>query len=111
MKTFLKTTFLIMAATVLTTGLSHAKYRTETAYVNWVKADSAGATCTLQFRYDIIPDKGEVKQGEWNCDTMAGKNILDLAKTAVILNRKVELTYNDDDSKAATKPLNAIVLK
>ncbi|WP_019221300.1 hypothetical protein [Bartonella senegalensis] len=95
MKNFLKKTFFILPVMVVTATISHAAQHVERGYINSVTAKDVGTKCSLELRYSAIPDKGDVTQLFWSCDTLAGKNILDLAKTAVILNRKVQLTYDD----------------
>ncbi|WP_273760420.1 hypothetical protein [Bartonella sp. ML70XJBT.G] len=97
MKNFLKRTALILFIMIVTAPVSHAEQHVERGYIDSVTAKDVGTMCALELRYSALPGKGDVTKLFWSCDTLAGKNILDLAKTAVILNRKVELTY--DDSK------------
>lgn len=97
MKNFFKKIAFILFIMIGTVPVAHAAQPVERGYIDSVTAKDVGTMCALELRYSAIPDKGDVTKLFWSCDTLAGKNILDLAKTAVILNRKVELTY--DDSK------------
>ncbi|WP_208433009.1 hypothetical protein [Bartonella taylorii] len=108
MKSFLKKISIVLVIIASTTGVSHAGVYEQNGYLNSVQVVSAGAQCLLELRYGISPTS-DIQKGVWGCDNIVGKSILDLAKTAVILNRKVMVIF--EAGHVPAKRVLAITLK
>ncbi|AQX31289.1 hypothetical protein [Bartonella schoenbuchensis] len=69
---------------------------------------SEGSRCLLAVSYG--PYTQEL--GEWQCDDPRGEMIMDLAKTALILDRPVVVTFKDNGKNGKkVKPVLSISLK
>ncbi|AQX20354.1 hypothetical protein [Bartonella sp. WD16.2] len=66
----------------------------EMGFINSVIANTKGV-CRLSFIPKSKPDDYQV--GEWSCDHSGGKNILDLAKTALTFKIPVMVGFKDND--------------
>lgn len=99
---------LMFVGLIFTSAYSYAGPYEEPGYINWVKADKVGSTCTLELRYDINKNSGTQK-GMWSCDNVVGSNMMNLAKTALILNSKVTILFEGDGS--TIKPIYDIKLQ
>ncbi|ENN90214.1 hypothetical protein [Bartonella bovis] len=96
---------LSLSMMVLMVGTAFAGPYEQPGYINWVKIDEK--QCTLKVTYGSNP--GDHQLGEWSCDNVYGKNILDLAKTALILERPVEVRFVGNGKEV--KPVLGITFK
>lgn len=68
----------------------------ETGFIKLVTTTDEGL-CRLLFISKLHPDNQS--SGDWWCGTSSGKNILDLAKTALIQERRVIVVFRDNGKK------------
>ncbi|WP_102830584.1 hypothetical protein [Bartonella bovis] len=96
---------LSLSMMVLMVGTAFAEAYEQPGFINWVKVDEK--QCTLRIIYKSSP--GSQQLGTWSCDNTYGKNILDLAKTALILDRPVVVKLIGNGKEV--KPVLGITLK
>lgn len=81
---------LSLSMLVVMIGTAFAGPYEQPGSIGWVRADGEGH-CTLAVVYKSSP--GSQQLGEWKCKDLPGKMILDTAKTALILDRPVVVTF------------------
>ncbi|WP_153300761.1 MULTISPECIES: hypothetical protein [unclassified Bartonella] len=89
------------------TRISIAGPYVQGGYIGWVNADVSTYYCNIAIVYKSKP--GDKQLGEWKCNSLPGKAMLNLAKTAMLLDRPVEVTLQSGTSKV--KRVLAITLK
>ncbi|MBA9082658.1 MULTISPECIES: hypothetical protein [Bartonella] len=96
---------LSLSMMVLMIGTAFAGPYHESGFIDWVRTDEK--QCSLKLVYASNPNGYQL--GGWECNDLYGKGILDLAKTALILDRPVVVTFIGNGQE--TKPIIGITLK
>ncbi|WP_407965664.1 hypothetical protein [Bartonella sp. C271] len=102
----IKKILLSLILTILMIGSSISGSYAQEGYIDEVSINAETSRCSLRVKYTSSPSMGF---GMWNCNSIAGKAILDLAKIAAMLNRPVEVTL--EDSPNLFKELLYLTLK
>ncbi|WP_343358188.1 hypothetical protein AAJP84_06315 [Bartonella schoenbuchensis] len=86
-------TLLFLSMMVVMIRTAFAETYAETGFIDSIIAHTKGV-CRLSFIPESKP--GDEQLGDWLCDNSGGKNILDLAKTALTLKIPVTVVFKDN---------------
>ncbi|MGJ8517849.1 hypothetical protein [Carnimonas bestiolae] len=95
---------LSMVSLMMASGIAYAGEYTQKGFIVTVKANNVGNHCFLQVAK--TPTGAPIQGGIWDCGSLAGSNMLSLAKTAKVLMSPVSILM--EGNGAEYRPVYAI---